>query len=77
MKIVKRILLVLFAAAIVAALVVASLPKPAQVDVAEVVRGDLRVTVDGDGKTRVQDNYVIAAPLYGNLARIELDPGTT
>ena len=75
MKIFKRILMVVFGLAIVAALVVASMPKPPEVDVAEVVRGDLRVTVDGDGKTRVQDHYVIAAPLYGNLARIELEPG--
>jgi HlyD family secretion protein len=75
MKIFKRILMVVLGLAIVAALVVASLPKPPEVDVAEVSRGDLRVTVDGDGKTRVQDRYVIAAPLYGNLARIELEPG--
>ncbi len=75
MRILKRILLVLFGLAVVAGIVYASLPKPVEVDLAEVQRGPLRVTVDGDGKTRVQDRHVISAPLYGNLARIELDAG--
>src|SRR5690606_11742872 len=51
------------------------LPKPVAVDTAQVTRGTLRVTVDAEGKTRVRDRYVITAPLYGNLARIEHDPG--
>jgi HlyD family secretion protein len=75
MRIFKRILLIVFGLAILAAIVMASLPKPAPVDTTAVTRGALRVTVDGDGRTRVEDRYVITAPLYGNLARIELDPG--
>ena len=75
MRIFKRILLIVFGLAIVAAIVVASLPKPTPVDTATVASGALRVTVDGDGRTRVEDRYVVTAPLYGNLARIELDPG--
>ena len=75
MRIFKRILLILFGLAIIGAIVVASLPKPAPVDVASVTRGPLHVTVDGDGRTRVEDRYVVTAPLYANLARIELEPG--
>ena len=71
----KRALLVLVGLGIVAAIVLASLPKPVEVDTAEVTLGTLQVTVDAEGRTRVRDRYVIAAPLYGNLARIELDPG--
>jgi HlyD family secretion protein len=71
----KRALLVLLGLGVVAAIVIASLPKPVDVDTAAVTRGMLRVTVDAEGKTRVRDRYVIVAPLYGNLARIELDPG--
>lgn len=71
----KRALLVLLGLGVVAAIVVASLPKPVAVDTAQVTRGTLRVTVDAEGKTRVRDRYVITAPLYGNLARIEHDPG--
>lgn len=75
MKIAKIVLGILLAIGLVAALVLASLPKPVDVDVAAVIRGPLVVTVDTDGKTRVQDRYELTAPLYGNLARIELDPG--
>jgi HlyD family secretion protein len=71
----KRALLVLLGLGVVAAIVVASLPKPVDVDTAQVARGALRVTVDAEGRTRVRDRYVIGAPLYGNLGRIELDPG--
>ncbi len=73
--IVRRVLGGLLVLAIVAALVVAWMPKPVAVDVATVATGDLRVTVDEDGRTRVKDRYVVGAPLTGNAARIELDPG--
>lgn len=59
----------------VAWVVYATLPKAVPVDVASVTRGELVVTVDEVGKTRVRDRYVVAAPLAGNLMRIELRPG--
>lgn len=75
MRIVKWILGIAFVAGLIAAFVIASLPKPAIVEVTVVEQGHLASTVDGDGRTRVKDRYTILAPLYGNLARIELDPG--
>jgi HlyD family secretion protein len=75
MRIFKRILLIVFGLGIVAAIVIASLPKPVPVDTATIVRGALRVSVDGDGRTRVKDRYIVTTPLYGNLARIELEAG--
>jgi HlyD family secretion protein len=45
------------------------------VEVAEVSRGPLRVTVDEEGQTRVRRRYVVAAPTAGRLLRIELDEG--
>ena len=71
----KRGLGLLVVAAVVGLLVVASMPKPVAVDIAEVTQGDLRVTVDEDGHTRVKDRFVTSAPLTGNVARIELRPG--
>ncbi len=50
-------------------------PRPAEADLAPVVRGPLRVTVDEDGKTRIKDRYVVSAPLAGRLQRITLHPG--
>mgnify|MGYP000194559742 CR=1 FL=1 len=75
LKWIKRSLWIAAALGLLAMIVVAFLPKPVLVDVVEVERGALRVTVDEDGRSRVSDRYVLSAPLTGNLGRIELDPG--
>jgi HlyD family secretion protein len=75
MKTRNRILLGL-ALLLVAALVVWSLqPQPIAVETARVVRGPFEQTIVDDGKTRVRDRYVIAAPLAGRAERIRLEPG--
>ena len=50
-------------------------PTPTRVDVAKAGRGPLRVTVDGEGRTRVRDRYVVASPVDGRLRRISLRRG--
>ena len=50
-------------------------PDPVPVDVAPVVRSELRVTVDEEGETRVRDRFAITAPTAGRLLRSELDAG--
>jgi HlyD family secretion protein len=50
-------------------------PRPLPVEVAEVLRAPFEQTIDEDGRTRVRQRYVVAAPLAGRLARITLDPG--
>ena len=50
-------------------------PSPIPVDLGPVERGELQVTVDAEGKTRVQDRFVVAAPVDGRLARIDLNEG--
>ena len=50
-------------------------PGPVRVDVARASRGPMRVTVDGEGKTRVRDRYVVATPVAGRLRRITLRRG--
>lgn len=71
----KRVVWILVAVGIVAALVVTSLPKALPVDVQTIRRAPMRVSIEEDGRTRVKDRHFISAPLGGNLARIELDPG--
>jgi len=71
----RRVLMWLLAAAGVAAVVYAWLPKPVAVDMAKVERSALTVSIDEDGRTRVKDRYVVSAPLLANVARIELNPG--
>jgi HlyD family secretion protein len=75
MKWLKLTVVVVLVAAVLAAIVAALLPKPVPVETATVEQGPLRVTIDEDGRTRVQDRYVITSPLAGNVARIELEPG--
>lgn len=52
-------------------------PRPAGVDVREVVRAPLLVTVVEEGRTRVIDRYVVSAPVAGYARRVELDVGDT
>ncbi len=50
-------------------------PKPAQVETARAAYGPLRATVSEEGKTRIQQRYVVAAPVTGQLRRIPFKPG--
>jgi HlyD family secretion protein len=52
-------------------------PAPVLVDVEPVQRGELQVTVNAEGKTRVRDRFVITAESDGHLARITLSEGDT
>jgi HlyD family secretion protein len=62
--------------AVVAALAaLAFWPETAEVDVARVERGPMRVTIDEDGETRVRERFIVSAPVAGRLQRIELEPG--
>jgi HlyD family secretion protein len=63
------------AAALLAAIAWAFRAQPVPVDLALVSRGDLRVTVDDEGMTRVRERYVVSAPVPGRLQRVELEPG--
>ena len=50
-------------------------PKPVLVDVAEIRRGPLTVTVDEEGKARIKDVYTVSAPITGKLVRLSLEAG--
>lgn len=50
-------------------------PSPLPVDSGVVSRGPLQVTLEGEGVTRVNDRFVLAAPVSGKLVRVELEEG--
>jgi HlyD family secretion protein len=50
-------------------------PAPVRVELGRVERGELVVTVDEEGETRVRDRFVIAAPIAGRVARLTLEAG--
>ena len=50
-------------------------PRPLKVETARALRGPMQVTIDAEGHTRVRDRYTVAAPVTGQLRRIELRRG--
>lgn len=50
-------------------------PRPMDVDAATIDRGEVRREIVDEGRTRIHDVFVIAAPVSGELQRITLEPG--
>ena len=50
-------------------------PSAIPVETARVASGALRATVSEEGKTRIRQRYVVAAPVSGQLRRIPFKPG--
>jgi HlyD family secretion protein len=67
--------LALLAVAVVAAVALALRPERVRVDVGTATRGPIRETVDGTGKTRVRERFVVSAPVSGHLERVAPRPG--
>jgi HlyD family secretion protein len=59
----------------IAIVVIALLPRAEPVDVVELKRGPMRVEIDGDGRTRLRDQFVVSAPISGELERVDLRVG--
>ncbi|MDQ2641852.1 MAG: RND transporter, partial [Pseudomonadota bacterium] len=75
----RRVRLFWIGAAALAALVITWLmwPRPVEVDVAVIDRGDLRLELVDEGRTRMHDVYTVSAPVSGRLLRVEVEPGDT
>ena len=71
----RRLIVTLVVGAVAAALVWSVLPRPIPVETALVTRGRFVATVDKDGKTRIRERYIVAAPLSGRLVRVRLKAG--
>ena len=71
----RRIIWLIVLLLIVAALIYGFLPQPRLVDVAEVTRGSLQISVEEEGKTRVIDRYIISSPVAGTTCRVDMDIG--
>jgi len=60
---------------VISGLVYGFWPKPITVDTGNVERKLMEMTIEEEGKTRVKDHYLIAAPVAGMLQRITLEAG--
>jgi len=70
-----RIVTALSLVAAVGLLAWSVMPRPIPVETATVTTGRFVATVDEDGKTRIRERYVMAAPLAGRLTRVSLKVG--
>jgi HlyD family secretion protein len=67
---------VLLAALIIAVLLTIALwPRPTEVDLSTVTKGELIVTIDEEGETRVRERFEVTSPVAGEVLRINLEPG--
>ncbi|MGD9171356.1 MAG: HlyD family efflux transporter periplasmic adaptor subunit [Candidatus Thiodiazotropha sp.] len=72
----KRILLwSLLSLILLGSLVWAFIPRPIPVDMLTLNPGEMVVTVDEEGETRVRDVFVLSAPISGRAMRIEAEVG--
>lgn len=60
---------------VLALLVYALMPSPADVEAGRVVRGPMRVSIDQEGETRARDRFIVSSPIAGRLLRVELEDG--
>lgn len=74
-KFIKSIIKITIAITILGLLIYAFMPQRVKVDMIEVSKGDLLITMEGEGKTRIHDIYVVSAPIDGRITRIEIEPG--
>lgn len=71
----RAIVFAVVLAAVTGGLVYAFWPRPVPVDFAAVTHGTLQVTVDEEGEARIKDVFVVAAPLAGEVLRIDIEAG--
>ena len=60
---------------VVAVIFVSMLPEAVDVDIERIARGDVRVEVVDEGRTRMHEVYVISAPITGRVLRVAVEPG--
>ncbi len=72
---VARVVIALGLLASIAGVAWLLMPRPIPVETATITRGRFVASIDEDGKTRVRERYVVAAPLAGRLTRVALKAG--
>ena len=71
----RKLLAWVIVAGLAGAVFYALQPRPVEVEVGVVQNGPLTVYVSEEGKTRVRNRYVVAAPVAGSMQRVVLKPG--
>jgi len=73
----RRLLPIFAALGLIALLVWSLLPRPVEVELAEVAPRSLTVAVEEEGKARIREVFTVSATITGKLQRISLHAGDT
>ncbi len=71
----RKLFVVIIIAVVVLATAYGFFPKAVDVDLVDVYRGRLQVTIEEEGRTRLKDRFIITAPTAGYLERIKFKVG--
>jgi HlyD family secretion protein len=71
----RKLFVIIIIAVVVLATAYGFFPKAVDVDLADVTRGPLHVTIEEEGRTRLKDRFVITAPTAGYLERVTIKVG--
>lgn len=73
----RRLISLAIAAAVIGFLVWAFLPRPVEVELAEVAPRTLEVAVEEEGEASIREVFTVSASIAGKLRRVSLHPGDT
>ena len=71
----KKWIVIIIVLVVVLATIYGFLPKTQEVDLVDVSRGPLQVTIEEEGRTRLKERYVVSAPTAGYMRRIDVKVG--
>ncbi len=74
-KLSRPVLIVAALGLVGAGLGLAFWPRAVLVDIGTVERGELTLTIDEEGRTRVREAFLVSTPVNGRLLRVEVHPG--
>lgn len=74
-KLPRNRIILLAGAAVLALLLFSFWPRATAVDLGEVARRDMVVTIDEEARTRVHEAYEVSTPVAGRLLRVEVEAG--
>jgi len=71
----RKLFVIVIILVVVSATIYGFMPKAVDVDLADVSRGPLQVTIEEEGRTRLKERFVISAPTAGYMRRIDAKVG--
>lgn len=71
----RSLAIALLSGVLIALLAFALRPRPIDVDLATVTRGDVEISIREEGRTRLKDIYVVSAPVAGRVLRLDIEVG--